>query len=62
MADNKLNRAYVSEATKFLQDFDQKSEAWSPAREAEVKKYDRINDLRDKVQPEKPASKIWSGF
>ena len=62
MADNKLNRSYISDATLFLQEFDQKPEAWSPAREAEVKKYNRINDLRDKVQTEKPASKIWSGF
>ena len=62
MSENKLNRAFVSEATRFLQDFDAKPEAWSPAREAEVKKYDRINELRDEAQAEKPASKIWAGF
>lgn len=62
MADKKLDRAYVSDATRFLQDVDSKPESWSPSREAEVKKYDRINELRDNKQPEKPASKIWSGF
>lgn len=62
MAENKINRSYVSEASLFLQEIDQKAEAWSPSREAEVKKYDRINELRDQVQPEKPASKLWSGF
>lgn len=62
MADTKINRSYVSEATQFLQEIDQKPDAWSSSREAEVKKYERINELRDQVQPEKPASKIWSGF
>ena len=42
-----LLKNYVSEIDQFLQAFDQKAEASSPARKAEERKYQRINQLRD---------------
>lgn len=58
-----IDRQHVSEATHFLRELEQKPEFnRSPAKQAEVAKYEKLNELRDKVQPARPDSNIWGGF
>ena len=58
-----IDRQYVSDATNFLRELEQKPEFnRSSAKQAEVSKYEKLNELRDKVQTAKPDSKIWGGF
>ncbi len=60
---SKIDRAYISDSTRFLQELEQKPENnQSPARSAEEAKYARVNSLRDEAKPAPEASKIWSGF
>ncbi len=60
---SKIDRAYVSDSTRFLQELEQKPENnQSPARQAEEAKYQRINTLRDEAQAAPETGKIWSGF
>lgn len=60
---SKIDRAYVSDTTRFLQELEQKPENnQSSARQAEEAKYKRVNSLRDKAQAAPDAGKIWSGF
>lgn len=54
---------FESDTTQFLRDLEsQSSNNESPARAAEEVKYARINQLRDEVQTENKAAKIWQGF
>ncbi|NQD37548.1 hypothetical protein HPT27_10970 [Permianibacter sp. IMCC34836] len=60
---SKIDRAYVSDSTRFLQELEKKPENnQSPARKAEETKYQRINALRDEAKAAAEPSKIWSGF
>ncbi len=60
---SKIDRAYVSDSTRFLQELEQKPDNnQSPARQAEEAKYQRINSLRDDAKQAPADSKIWSGF
>ncbi len=60
---SKIDRAYVSDSTRFLQQLEQKPENnQSSARTAEEAKYARVNALRDKAQAAPETGKIWSGF
>lgn len=60
---SKIDRAYVSDSTRFLQELEQKPENnQSPARQAEEAKYQRVNKLRDEAQPAAEPATIWSGF
>lgn len=60
---SKIDRAYVSDSTRFLRELEQKADNnQSPARQAEEAKYQRINRLRDDAKQESADSKIWSGF
>jgi len=44
---SKSNKNYVSEVTVFLKEFDKKHPELSASQQAEIKKYERINKLRD---------------
>lgn len=60
---SKIDRAYVSDSTRFLQELEQKPENnQSPARQAEEAKYARVNKLRDNAQAAPEKGKLWSGF
>jgi hypothetical protein len=60
---SKIDRAYVSDSTRFLQELEKKpANNQSPARQAEEAKYQRINKLRDEAQTTPETGKIWSGF
>lgn len=53
-----LQRNYVSEIDRFLQEFDKRPEASSISRKAEEAKYARIFRLRDKANKDKTVD-IW---
>ncbi|AOE49657.1 CBU_0585 family protein [Kangiella sediminilitoris] len=53
---------YKSEITQFLEELDETIHPDSPARQAEKKKYDEINEKRDNPDYEEKTSKIWKGF
>ena len=61
---NKIQRTnYASDATKFLRELEaDTAKNDSPARAAEIAKYDRVNRLRDQEQAAEAPSKIWGGF
>jgi hypothetical protein len=52
---------YVSEADKFIAEFDQ-SHAPSQTQLAEITKYKKIAELRDKPSAAEEKSGIWEGF
>lgn len=52
---------YVSEIDRMIETFD-KTHAPSESQLAEMKKYERIYQLRDKVTEVKPEAKIWEKF
>ena len=56
----KLKQGYVSEATHLLQKLEESAE--SESKTAEVRKYERVHELRDNPDAEQPKSKIWEGF
>jgi len=53
---------FISEAGRFLQEFDQKPEATSACRKAEEAKYQRIHQLRDDAKAPRDQKKLWAGF
>ena len=54
---------FESDTTLFLRTLENQAvNNQSPARAAEQVKYERINKLRDVVQPATGADKIWKGF
>lgn len=53
---------FVSEAGRFLKEFDQKPESTCSSRKAEEAKYNRINELRDNPAAAREKKKLWAGF
>lgn len=64
--DNKKQKVtksgYKSEITNFLEELDETIKPDSPARQAERKKYEKINAKRDNPDYEEKESKLWKGF
>lgn len=52
---------YVSEVDKMIEAFD-KNHPKSDSQLAEIKKYQRIYQLRDKATEKTPSVEIWSEF
>jgi hypothetical protein len=52
---------YVSELDKMIEQFD-KQHPKSETQLAEMKKYERIYQLRDQSTEKQPEDKIWSDF
>jgi hypothetical protein len=57
-----INRYYVSNLDRFLEEFDKKPEAYSASRRAEEAEYARIDELRDNPNASEPKKQIWEGF
>lgn len=53
---------FVSDADRFLMEFDKKAEASSATRKAEEAKYQRIDELRDNAKAPRDKKKLWQGF
>lgn len=53
---------HTSEITNFLKELDESIQPDSPARQAEKKKYDDINEKRDNPHYQEKKSKLWKGF
>jgi len=53
---------YKSEITNFLEELDETIKPDSPARQAESKKYDEINEKRDNPDYKEKTSKLWKEF
>jgi len=54
--NRRLHKHYISETDRFLATFDQEHPEKSASQKTEIKKYERINQLRDKVTPQVPSS------
>ncbi|KTC99125.1 CBU_0585 family protein [Legionella erythra] len=61
MNKHDLDKAYVSPIDKFLYQFDADHEK-SASQLAEIRKYERINALRDNPDLPELESEIWRGF
>lgn len=61
MNKHDLDKAYVSPIDKFLYQFDADHEK-SASQLAEIRKYERINALRDNPNLPELESEIWRGF
>ena len=53
---------FVSDIDKFLAEFDAEHPKKSVSQLREIKKYQRIFQLRDKPAPKKEKGKIWQDF
>ncbi len=58
----KLNKNFKSNIDKFLEDFDRQYPKQSSSQQEEIKKYSRINQLRDLPISQENADKIWETF
>ncbi|MBA2710989.1 MAG: hypothetical protein H0U57_10390 [Tatlockia sp.] len=61
MSNNDIDKAYVSPYDKFLFEFDATHKK-SPSQLKEIKKNQRIANLRDKVQKKDEDGEIWGEF
>lgn len=61
MHNDDIDKAYISPIDKFLYKFD-RNHALSQSQIAEIKKYERIFNLRDNPQPEGYKEKLWEEF
>lgn len=61
MSNVDLDKAYISPFDRFLYEFDV-THPKSESQLKEIQKFARIFALRDEVQPEGNADKIWTGF
>lgn len=57
----KNDKYFVSGIDKFMEEFDESHPQLSASQLKEIKKYNRIDYLRDHVVPENP-NKIWEKF
>lgn len=63
MAKQRINKSYVSELDQFIQEFDQAHPEKSASQIADIKKADRVSQLRDyAISPEAAEQKIWKEF
>lgn len=59
----KINTSYISPLDEFMAEFDQENPKKSESQKKEIKKYERIGRLRDKVTQEEVAERaLWEGF
>ncbi|HJN38126.1 MAG TPA: CBU_0585 family protein [Gammaproteobacteria bacterium] len=56
-----IKKRYRSPIDKALETF-RKNRPISKSQEAEIKKHEKIHQLRDKAQPIEPNHKIWEDF
>ncbi len=63
MAKQRINRSFVSELDQFIQEFDQARPEKSASQIADIKKADRVSQLRDNaIAPAVVEQKIWTEF
>ena len=58
----KLDKHYVSETDKFLQEFDKRHPIKSDTQVKEIAKHEPIFKLRDEALPEDEEGEFWSEF
>ncbi len=58
----KQDKQYVSDADKFLEAFDREHPEKSASQQAEIKKFKRLNKLRDHQDENETNDQIWQDF
>lgn len=61
MSSQEIDKFYVSPYDQFMYEFDATHEK-SASQRKEIKKHQRIADLRDNAKPQVARKKIWKGF
>lgn len=61
MSAQDIDKFYVSPYDQFMYEFDASHEK-SASQQKEIKKHQRIADLRDHAKPKEQREKIWKGF
>ncbi|NVJ62490.1 MAG: hypothetical protein HWE27_19035 [Gammaproteobacteria bacterium] len=57
-----IDRNYVSDMDKFLEELDKDPNTMSESREQEAEKYKQINQLRDEANEDSKNNSIWKDF
>lgn len=62
MAKQRVDKSFVSELDQFIQQFDLDHPEKSDSQIADIKKHQRISQLRDNARLSDKPSKIWEDF